>query len=107
MCEIERTLRRGTGTPHIKYDKGKFEGHKREIQEILAILNTPSSYLDEDPNVSELALHLLAPFGPDNCASIPESESGAIFATPSLILYSVLIASTSVYQNATFQPADV
>ena len=79
MCGIERTLRRGAGTPHIRYNKGKVDGYKREIQEILGALNPPSSYPDEEPNMGELALRL-AFVGPDPGVGIAAvSESGTPF----------------------------
>ena len=46
ICEIERTLRRGTNTPNTKYNKEKVEEHKLEIQGILGILDSRVSPLD-------------------------------------------------------------
>ena len=71
--EIERTLRRGTGTPHAKYNKGKAEGHKLEIQEILDTLSPPSS--DENRDTCECAPQS-APAGPSTTATTSGSESG-------------------------------
>jgi len=43
--------------PRVEYDKGKIEGHKLEIQEILSALNAPSSSLDENFSAGDRAPH--------------------------------------------------
>jgi hypothetical protein len=48
MSEIERTLRRLASTPHTKCSKGKVEGYKFEIQQILNILNATTTLSDDD-----------------------------------------------------------
>ena len=53
MCKIELTLRRGTNLPHVEY--GKVDEHKREIQQILSVLNAQSSPFDENPAVGKPA----------------------------------------------------
>jgi hypothetical protein len=73
--EIERTLRRGTSTPHIKYNKGKVEEHKPKIQEILGTLNALGSPLDENLHAGEQAPHL-APIDPHGTATTSVPESG-------------------------------
>jgi len=94
MCEIERTLGRGAGIPHIKHSKGKAERHKREIQDILDILKASSSCPDEKPSTGELA-HRLAPVGPEYSVAAAVSESGMTFAMYLSILYKILTVSTS------------
>ena len=56
MREIERTLRTGASMPGIKYDRGKIEGEKQEIQRILDVLNRQSSSADGDGGGDERAL---------------------------------------------------
>ncbi|KAF9790923.1 kinase-like domain-containing protein [Thelephora terrestris] len=46
ICEIEQTLRRRAIMPSIGYDKGKIEGHKLVIQEILNALSASSPHDD-------------------------------------------------------------
>ena len=53
MCEIERTLRRGANTPHTGYNKERVEEHKREIQEVLGVLNSQRSPLHENLSAVE------------------------------------------------------
>ena len=60
MCEIERTLRRGTSMPDIMYNKGKVEGYRLEIQDILGALNVLGS-----PSGENLGVHL-APTDPNS-----------------------------------------
>ena len=62
MREIELTLRRGANLPHTEYGKDKVEEYKLEIQEILSVLNAPSSPLDENLSVGKRAR--LAPVDP-------------------------------------------
>lgn len=38
MSEIERVLRRVASTPDTKYNKDKVQGHKLEIQRLLAVI---------------------------------------------------------------------
>jgi len=49
--------------PVIEYNKGKIEGYKLEIQEILDTLNAPRSPPGENPTMDERA-PLLAPTDP-------------------------------------------
>jgi len=72
MCGIERTLGRGANVPHVKYNKGKVEGHKLEVQEILGTLNTPSSPLDgaAKPDLQ------LSPVDPHGTATTSVAENG-------------------------------
>ena len=58
--EIERTLRRGASTPKVKYDKGKIEKYKSEIQDILDDLNRPSLSTNGDNDVCERATQSLS-----------------------------------------------
>ena len=92
MCEIERTLGRGAGIPHIRHSKGKAEGHKREIEEILGTLNASSSHPEENPSMGEIAPHL-APVGLDHSVMTAVSESGTPFVILLPILYRILIFS--------------
>ena len=39
MSEIERVLRRVASTPDTKYNKDRVEGHKLEIQRLLAVID--------------------------------------------------------------------
>jgi len=61
--------------PVIEYNKGKIEGYKLEIQEILNALNAPHSLLNGNLAVDERAL-LLAPAHshPRGTATTPVSE---------------------------------
>jgi len=76
--------------PRAEYDKGKIEGHKLEIQEILSALNAASLPLDENPSVSNRAPHS-APINPHDTATISISESGTSLAPPSSIVFGMLI----------------
>lgn len=98
MCEIERTLGRGAGIPHIRHSKGKAEGHKREIEEILGTLNASSSHPEENPGVGETVPHS----APAGSVTTAVSESGTPFAIPLPISYRILIlpsASSSQREN--------
>ena len=55
ICEIERTLRRGANTSHVGYDKERVEEHKREVQEVLGVLNSQRSPLNENLSMVESA----------------------------------------------------
>ena len=99
MCEIERILRRGASTPHTGYDKGKVEGHRLEIQEILSTINAPSLSLSETPDVDGRATSL-API--DTRPTTPLCESGM---SSSPILYGISIAP--YFSKSDPQPADV
>ena len=90
MFEIEQTLRRGAGTPHMKYDKGKIEEHKLKIQEILGTLDAPDSPLDSE-NLSMVArAPKLAFVSPPVITSV--IEDGMSLTPPSPVLYGILIA---------------
>jgi len=89
MCKIERTLRRGGSTPHARFHKGKVEGHKFQIQQMIGVLAAPSSSLDENSVVQSTI-----PTVPDhsgNTATTTPAESGTYPAPPSPILYEILI----------------
>lgn len=90
--------------PRIEYNKGKVEGHKLEIREILGTLSAPSSPLDktlsESPSVANLAS-----IDPRDTATIPVPESGMSLALSSLTSYNILI--TPYISTSTLQPADV
>lgn len=80
--------------PHVKYDKGKVEGYKRRIQEILGTLDAPNSPLGENLRVGGCAPHL-AFVGPHSTATTFVCESGTspnFDPRPSSVLYSILIA---------------
>ena len=83
ISEIERALKRGASMPHVKYNKGKVEEHKLEIQRILANLNAPSS------NVDEYVPHPATVYPHTATASI--SESGMSLVSLSPISYGRLI----------------
>ena len=61
--------------PHVKYDKGKVEGYKRRIQEILGTLDAPNSPLGENLRVGGCAPHLVF-VGPHSTATTFVCESG-------------------------------
>jgi len=80
--EIERTLRRGANMPRVKHNRGKVEGHRLKVQEILDTLNAPSAPPDEAPHA-----------GPRDIAASSISESCVSSALLSPILSVVLIIS--------------
>ena len=75
LCEIEQTLRRGTDTPHAKYDKEIVEGHKLEIQEILGVLNPQSLPFGGGSSVIESSA-LAAPAVSTGTATTSLAENG-------------------------------
>ena len=96
IFEIERTLRRGTSMPHIKYNKYKIEGYKREVQEILDTLDIPNLSPGRNPSMDEL-----------NGVTTPISEGGASCFPSSPIFYRIPIASLlSSFSTSTLQPVD-
>ena len=82
-CEIERTLREGEDTPHIKRNKSK--DYKLEIQAILVTLNAPSS------NTGERAPRL-TPVSSPGTVTTSVSGNGMSSTLPSPTLYGMLIA---------------
>lgn len=72
MSGLERTLGREANVPHIKYNKGKVEGHKLGVQEILGTLNTPDSPLG---GATKPGLQL-ARVDPSKTATISVVENG-------------------------------
>jgi len=81
MCEIELTLRRGANLPRIEYGRNKVEEYKLEIQEILNVLNAPSSSLDEN---LDKRIPRLAPVSPQ----LTNEPSGSKSGTPSTSRFS-------------------
>jgi len=82
MCEIELTLRRGANLPRIEFGKDKVEEYKLEIQEMLSVLNVPSS-LDENLGVGERPPRL-APVSLQLTNKPSGSKSGTPSASPFL-----------------------
>jgi len=78
MCKIELTLRRGAYLPCIEYRKDKVEEYKLEIQEMLNVLNAPSSPLDENLGVGERA-----PRSASVSLQLANKPSGSKSGTPS------------------------
>ena len=83
MREIELTLRRGTSTPHTRYDKEKIENRVQEVQRLLDTLNVPSSP-DEKLCAAEHALTL---GGPPDATITSASEEGMSSSPLSDILW--------------------
>ena len=91
MYKIESTLRRGVNLPRNEYDKEKIEEHKREIQEVLAVLNAPSLPLDQNFGAGKRTTMLV---DLQDTAKAPGSDTGAPLALPpaSPFLYGALTA---------------
>ena len=78
MCEIERTLRRGANTPHTGYNKERVEEHKREIQEVLGVLSSQRSPLDENLSVVESATAVVSAASGTATTSVAKSGTSSI-----------------------------
>ena len=90
ICEIERTLSRGANTPHTKYNKELVEGYKLEIQEILSVLDSQSSPLDE--NLGETrSTAPVAPVTSGSTTAASTAESGTSSTSPSQWSHGILI----------------
>ena len=59
--------------PNTKYHKEELEGHKLEIQEVLADLNAPGSSHDENINADERIPHPASVYLQGTTTSVPES----------------------------------
>jgi hypothetical protein len=59
--------------PRTEYHKEELEGHKLEIQEILADLNAPGSSLDENINADERIPHPASVDLQGTTTTVPES----------------------------------
>lgn len=88
--EIERTLGRGANTPHTKYNKEMVEGYKLEIQEILGVLDSQSSPLDESLGETRSTAPV-APVTSGSTAAASRAESGASSTSPSQWSHGILI----------------
>ena len=86
-CEIEQTLKRRTSTPHIKHNRSKVEGRKRQIQatsDALEARNSPA------PSVSKRVASS-TPVGPRRTATVSMSGSGTFLALHSQTLCGIPI----------------
>lgn len=75
--EIERALRRGASTPQAKYDMGKIEKYKSEIQDALDHLNRPSPSSNEDNGAWERTTQPLFVCSSTAATSVSEPGGGS------------------------------
>ena len=87
---MERTLTNGSNAPHTKYCKEEVEEHKRQIQEILGVLDPQSLPLGGDLNTIEDGV----PTGPavSDGTTTSIAESGMSSPSPTPIFYGALTA---------------
>lgn len=99
MCEIERTLRRGSAnTPYPKLDT---ESHVQAIQQILDTLRPLSPPLDQGSNVGEHTTHPTPANPPGTFATQAVSESGMSLSPPQVILCGMLIICDPSFSTTT------
>jgi len=94
--------------PLIEYNKGKIEGYKLEVQEILNALNAPRSFLDDNLAVNERST-LSAPIGPypHGIATITVFEGMPELRLCRLVQNTDCLSFFSPSPTAIHQPVDV